>query len=81
MRPDNVPRLRCPECCERSVPATTRGRTDRDGNFIDHGPKCRCRWCGWVWEEPSPPVRCGCGALLGVRSDGESAYVETLEEP
>lgn len=76
------PSLECPECREPLVPAETRGRTDSDGNFIDHGLTCRCRWCDWRWWDDGVTVyACPCGAKSRVDCDDDVARLREIGEP
>lgn len=62
----DAPKLKCPECGDPLVSAHGRGRYDADGNYIEHRHGCRCRYCDWMWFDDAKPVRCECGALVGV---------------
>lgn len=72
------PRFCCPECGVPLIPADSRGRHDEDGNYIEHRYACRCHWCDWTWFDSTEPVRCECGALVGVRVDDDHAYATSL---
>lgn len=74
------PMLDCPECGVPLLPATDRGRRDKDGNEISHGIACRCRWCDWMWWEDDPVVRCKCGAVVCVEDDDGFAYAVTVDK-
>ena len=75
---DNRPYLGCADCGEPLFPATTRGRFDRDGNYIQHADSCCCRWCEWLWLEDAVPVRCDCGAHCTVEVDEDRAYAHLV---
>lgn len=68
------PSLDCPECSTPLIPAHGRGRTDEDGNYVEHRDGCRCHWCGWIWLDDADPVTCACGAIVVVAVDEEYAY-------
>lgn len=70
----HAPFLSCPCCGADCFQSESRGRFDRDGNFIAHAIGCRCRWCEWMWWDDAPPVRCECGALVGVEIDDDHAH-------
>ena len=71
--------LNCPECGVALIPATGRGRHDRDGNFVAHRDGCRCSWCDWVWFDDEPPVECKCGARGKVEIDDGAAYATEVQ--
>lgn len=73
-----TPKLSCPECGVPLVPATGRGRHDKDGNYVEHRDGCRCPWCDWVWFDDEPPVECECGARVVVVIDDDAAYARTV---
>jgi ssDNA-binding Zn-finger/Zn-ribbon topoisomerase 1 len=73
------PILNCPECGDPLIKATSRGRYDRDGNYVDHGVTCRCRWCSWMWWDDAAPVTCECGAVVSVTCDDGHAYSTTRQ--
>jgi hypothetical protein len=74
------PKLECPKCGVALIEATERGYLNRDGEWIEHRAGCRCPWCDWAWHDDREPVRCECGALVGVGCDDGHAYA-TEEQP
>ena len=75
-----APWLGCPECGGEVFQAQYRGRYDRDGNFIEHGAGCRCRWCNWMWFDDEE-CKCECGARLRVLCDDGKAYATAVCNP
>jgi hypothetical protein len=75
---DAVPHIDCPKCGESLFPATNRGRHDDDGNYIPHRIECRCRWCDWIWFDDVAPVRCECGAVVGIDCDDNEAHAKLI---
>lgn len=79
MKTDNgVPVLDCPDCGRGLIPAQTRGRTDDDGNYIEHNILCRCRWCDWTWWDDGERFECSCGSVARVHIDDDHAYAREV---
>lgn len=75
MTAPDPPSLPCPSCGEPLAPAEGRGRTDRDGNEVEHRISCRCHWCDWRWYDDGTIYACPCGARARVNCDDEHAYL------
>lgn len=69
----DAPKLDCPSCGVGLIPAHGCGRYDENGNFLEHRNGCQCPWCEWMWSDDADPVTCGCGAVVGVRIEDETA--------
>lgn len=75
MTAPDPPSLPCPACGAPLAPAEGRGRTDRDGNEVEHRISCRCHWCDWRWYDDGTVYTCPCGARARVNCDHEHAYL------
>lgn len=75
------PFLPCPDCGADLIPATGRGRINKDGEEVRHRDACRCAWCEWWWDESHDIFACKCGSISRVSCEDSLAFAVTVKAP